>query len=359
MSKHYKYGGSTAARTIACPSWVDAAKAAPEQQSSVFAEEGTLLHEYSEKILLGEMAECDIADDDHRERVEDAIHAWDKLSQEYGVIDYNPEEMIEINADVGGTCDIIAWCKDGRYIIGDFKFGQGIEVGAVGNKQLMFYAMLVEHQQGKPFTALTVAIIQPIPSRGTQTLKTWDVPLDIYEMFKQSFWKATQSKGMASGPHCQWCPAAAYCPEKSGEARKAMMASTRQSGELADNLAMALNLESWIAEVKKEAHSQLELGTAVKGYKLVQKRATRKWADVELIADQLKALKIAKKDAFVAKLISPAQAEKLLKQKGIDVGKIGDYITSVSTGTTLATEDDSREAVMSSSAMSAALGRLT
>lgn len=28
MSKHYKYGGSTAARTIACPSWVDAAKAA-------------------------------------------------------------------------------------------------------------------------------------------------------------------------------------------------------------------------------------------------------------------------------------------------------------------------------------------
>jgi len=35
--QHYKYGGSTAARTIACPAWLELSAEMPKQATSSFA----------------------------------------------------------------------------------------------------------------------------------------------------------------------------------------------------------------------------------------------------------------------------------------------------------------------------------
>ena len=56
-SEHAKHGlgGSSAARTIACPGWRQLADELPEEyrnRTSVYAEEGTRLHEEMEKIII-------------------------------------------------------------------------------------------------------------------------------------------------------------------------------------------------------------------------------------------------------------------------------------------------------------------
>ena len=361
MTIHYKYGGSTASRTLACPSWVDAAAKAPEQRASAFAEEGTMLHELAEQILLGDDPSLDHLDQEQVGRLNAAIDGWDDICREYKISDFDPEETIEITPDVGGTCDIVGWSLPDDVVIADFKFGQGIVVKAVGNSQLLFYAMLVEHKRGRPFNSLTCSIIQPIPSRdGHDTVSNWEVPLEMYELFKKNFWAAIQKKGLRAGGHCQWCPAAPYCIEKTGQATAALIASKDATAALADNLAKALELETWIAEVKKEAHSQIELGNKITGYKLVDKRATRRWSDeaaAEVMMRGIKKLKVS--DMQTSKLISPAQAEKIFKKKGIDFDKLDAYIKSVSSGTTLAREDDSRPETISAAAMQAALDRIS
>jgi hypothetical protein len=263
-----------------------------------------------------------------------------------------------MNEDIGGTSDIIAWNKNNRFIV-DWKFGQGKEVDAVGNMQLLFYAMLDEHINGTTNHGLVVAIIQPMPSRsGHQTLKTWQVPRDVFELFKQSFMQAVTSEGIHAGAHCQWCPVAPTCPEKTGEARAALMASPEDILLLSENLDRALNLESWIADVKKFAHEQLELGLEVKGFKLVNKRATRKWgADAEENLRKYRKLKVS--DVIEAKLLSPAKMEKVFNAKKLDFARMDAYIQKTSTGTTLARDEDPRDGVMSASALKAALGRIS
>jgi len=53
LTKHVKYGGSTAARTIACPGWHAQSADLPRAPASAYAEEGTALHTVMERLLLG------------------------------------------------------------------------------------------------------------------------------------------------------------------------------------------------------------------------------------------------------------------------------------------------------------------
>jgi len=84
---------------------------------------------------------------------------------------------------------------------------------------------------------------------------------------------------------------------------------------------------------------------------MVAKRGTRKWADPKAAPDALKALGI---NPIKQELVSPAQAEKLLKKN------LPDGLTvSVSSGDTLAPESDPRPAVLQiGSQLTAALSKL-
>jgi len=319
-----------------------------------------------EKILEGEMDVAEITDDDHREKIEMALKAWDELCTDYQNADFSTEMTYQMNADIGGTCDVIAWNSHSYYII-DWKFGQGITVAAAGNAQLMFYAMVAEFNvpdmKGKN---LTVAVIQPIPSRDShETLDTWEVPDSVFDLFKQSFAAALKATGLHAGAHCQFCPAAATCPEKSGEARSALMYDPLLVEKLAESLDLALLLEPWIREVKKVAHDQLELGTSIEGFKLVAKKAMRHWHDDSedkngmrnmLIKHGKRKIKVV--DIITETLCSPAQAEKVFKKAGVDFDPVNAYIEKTSSGTTLAREDDKREGILSADALRAALDRL-
>jgi hypothetical protein len=51
MAKHLKHGGSTIARTFQCKAWQRLSEDIPESPSSTYAEEGTMLHDWMEKIV--------------------------------------------------------------------------------------------------------------------------------------------------------------------------------------------------------------------------------------------------------------------------------------------------------------------
>jgi hypothetical protein len=80
----------------------------------------------------------------------------------------------------------------------------------------------------------------------------------------------------------------------------------------------------------------LENDVKVPGYKLVAKRGTRQWANED------DAIKFLGDKAFESKLISVAQAEKLVGKKNFPQ----ELAVSVSSGNTLANEDDPRPAIL-------------
>jgi hypothetical protein len=141
------------------------------------------------------------------------------------------------------------------------------------------------------------------------------------------------------------------------------MRISKDSTELASlNEAMSMvdEVESWVRAVRKLAHEQAELGVKIDGWKLVAKRATRVWNDEEAVASIFKkARKLKQADYQNVKMKSPAQIEKVCKQKDVDFSKFEEYISSVSSGSTLAHEEDKRpELPLSVNGLSAVIDRL-
>ena len=106
-------------------------------------------------------------------------------------------------------------------------------------------------------------------------------------------------------------------------------------------LANADILEGWIKDLRALAFDMLDKNVPVPGWKLVAKRSTRQWGDEYLAAIALSGLGI---EPEVKSIISPAQAEKLLKKAKKEFP--GGLVVSISSGSTLAPESDPRPAVL-------------
>jgi hypothetical protein len=100
----------------------------------------------------------------------------------------------------------------------------------------------------------------------------------------------------------------------------------------------------------------LETGGSVPGYKLVVKRATRKWID-EGTAKAALLKHLPESEVMESTVVSPAQAEKKLKK--LKLGLPDGTVISVSSGSTMAVESDPRPAVLLiGQQLSAALSKL-
>jgi hypothetical protein len=164
---------------------------------------------------------------------------------------------------------------------------------------------------------------------------------------------------MQTGDHCRWCAAKPICPEMTGAVDRALKVqlAALPKEQIAMQLQQADMLEDYIKNLRALAFQLLESGHPVPGYKLVAKRGTRQWVNEAKIEAWVDANNI--KDAYEpVKIKSPAQLEKLLKKDKIEFP--ADMVVSVSSGSTLATEDDARPAVLQiGKQLSAALSKLS
>jgi hypothetical protein len=82
----------------------------------------------------------------------------------------------------------------------------------------------------------------------------------------------------------------------------------------------------------------------VPGFKLVAKRATRQWADDDQALVAMLNEGIPESELLTSKVISPAQAEKVLKKHGKQLP--ANQVVAVSSGSTLVEDSDPRPAVL-------------
>ena len=380
---HYEYGGSTAQRTINCPAWRRTAVNVPRGGggSNEFADRGSLLHDcmealgkdevdsydeligrkYNDQVLTREMLE---------EIVKPTWEAYEKFAEDNNLDLEIFEIEVKDDEQIGGTVDIFAANKDTVFVL-DWKFGHNL-VSPVENAQGLFYAMCaqVDEKTKKLFKSrkkLVIGIIQPAyEEAGESVIQIWETETSRLNEFADDFYAAVDVRAdteePCAGDHCKYCPALVVCPVKTGQARDALMIDPKsaEAAELSQAMGMVKDVEEWCKAVKKQAHEQAELGMHIQGFKLVAKRATRKWTDqgaVETLVRKARKLKL--EDAMIMSIKSPAQLEKTCKAKDVDFDKYAAYIESVSTGTTLAKDSDKRPEILGAEALSKAIASIS
>lgn len=151
------------------------------------------------------------------------------------------------------------------------------------------------------------------------------------------------SAPLEMGDHCRFCRAKTICPRLKIAEQGVLEWDPKDFDpeELGKLLDEAKVLESKIKALFTYAEHRLEVGEKVPGWKMVAKRATRKWDEKKLLAWCKRNGKLQKMRKTV--LLSPAQAAKVLTDS--DMKKLEAYVTKTSTGTTIAPESDKREDV--------------
>jgi hypothetical protein len=362
-------GGSTAKRVINCPGSVVLVQKMPTKPSSEHADRGTLLHNAISAILedmnvdvIGMKYEDQVLTQDlYDEKIVPALSLLDE-------VDPNKEMMYEVETRVGfgdllpgvfGSTDLVGRIGT-RAVVLDWKFGDGVVVDAEENEQLMFYAAAAMRTPEAAWafdgaTEIECVIVQP------PMMKRWVTTRERIAQFERDLVKAVKAAQLpdaklAVGDHCRWCAAKPVCPKMTGAVDRALQVQLKEIDvdTLGKYLKNADLLEDWIKDLRGLAMQLLEKSLPVPGYKLVAKRGIRQWVNED---EAIVVLDIAGIDPYKEReVISPAQAEKLLKKSKLTLPP--ELTVSLSSGTTLASEDDPRPAVLQLSGLTAALSKI-
>ena len=362
LAKHSSIvGGSTAKRVIGCPGSVALCAKMPPKPSSKYADEGTLLHNVMDVILsTGQTPESCIGmsyggikltDELINEKVYPALAALDAVDPNKEM-EYATETRVgfgDLLPGVFGSTDLLGRIGNRAFIL-DWKFGSGVPVDAEDNPQLMFYAAAAMRTPEVQWVfddieEIECIIVQP-PS-----VKRWVTDKKRIKAFEQELLMAVKIAQLPDAPinigdHCRWCAAKPTCPKMTGAVDRALHAQIDilNVAQISNYLRQADTLEQWITDLRALAHQVLEAGKPVPGYKLVAKRAIRQWGDEDQALVAMLNEGIPEDELTTVKVISPAQAEKILKKHGKQLP--ANQVVAVSSGSTLAEESDPRPAVL-------------
>ena len=367
-------GGSTAKRVINCPGSVALVQKMPPKPSSKYADEGTLLHDtIAEHLATLKPLESFIGKKNGDQVLtQDLIDA--KLVPALALLDeVDPkQEMIyEVETRVGfgsllpgvfGSTDFVGRLGN-RAVVLDWKFGDGVAVTAEENEQLMFYAAAAMRTTALQWAfegaaEIECVIVQP------PMIRRWTTTPERIAQFEHQLVKAVKAAEqpdaeLKAGEHCRWCAAKPVCPQMTGAVDRALQVQLKEidAATLGRYLANADVLEGWITDLRALAFQLLEKNIPVPGYKIVQKQARRQWVDDAKAIAALHDMGVPRGELFSPEEIrSPAQIEKVLKKRKLALPD--DLVKSVSSGTTLASEDDSRPAVLQLGDLRAAISKL-
>jgi hypothetical protein len=323
----------------------------PPQPASQYAEEGTFLHACMERVLADES--CPELTDEQAAKIEFCMSALNEIDPDNKLV-FAQEKQVEFEGVKGlegvfGNVDLIGRL-DARAMIVDWKFGDGVIVDAEENDQGLFYAAAATKTAGLEWvfegaTEVEIIIVQPF------AVRRWVTTFARLQGFTRDLQAAVKIAGkddapLAIGDWCRWCAAKPICPQMTGAIDRVVHTKFEMisTDDLARAMQLADKLESFIIDARRLAQARLERNMAVPGYKLVAKRAIRQWVDESKAEAALLNAGLTPTQFFKQEIISPAQAEKLLKKSKQALPD--EIVVAVSSGSTLAPEDDPRPAVL-------------
>ena len=246
--------------------------------------------------------------------------------------------------------------RQGVLEIVDLKYGKGVSVDVVGNPQLKIYGRGRVDQFSPPGAVKKVklTVVQPRtagPAVQSVTLGVGELKFWQFETLEPALQRiADDDQTETPGSHCRWCVRAGDCKALSAMANveaKAAFLAIRQTCRWLSNadLAGALDkselISAWINLIRAEASQRDDAGQTIPNYKLVPKRAIRKWTDDDAA---LAALNIAGVPLHeVVKVVTVAAAERAMKAHKKDMDALLPLIVKESSGTTLVRDDDPRD----------------
>lgn len=361
MKKHAKFSPSAASRWMNCPASIAYTADMPDKTSE-FAQEGTQAHELAEALLLGKKP-VQIGMIDYPDEM------WDAAQQYAEFVGSLPGELhveerldlTHIHNDFFGTGDALVYDEEAQHLyVCDFKYGKGVVVDVEENPQLMTYAVGATRRfHNRGVKTVTLAIIQP-RAMG-KSVKTWQTTADAILAFEDKLRQAveialSENPPFKAGEWCKFCKAAAICPAlrehnlniARQEFEGTMKVTDMTPAQLAKVLDEAETIKLWLKRVEEYAHEQALAGNTPDGYKLVPKRAIRKWKDETQVPSVLgMVFGLSNEDIYSEpKLKSPAMIEKAVGKK--NAAALEDLVVKDSSGMVLAKMEDERKAVKSS-----------
>ena len=387
---HSPIGASSMYRWSVCPGSVTLSESVIPTSTSVYAEVGLEAHDWLAKVLTGLASLNSIPEKDGMR--DSVTYAFDVIREQIARAGKEGRYWVEHGFDLShifpgchGTADVVIYNPIKKLLIViDYKHGAGILVDVEENLQLQYYGLgaLTTLKEIGDIETVKLQVIQPRIDHADGYTRSWNIDsLDLFDFAidLQKFAKATTEKNapLVPGEHCRFCVAAAICPKlkefdevlESGESeetrtppsvsKKTCSAVVTQSGnsqtqvnvpQTTEQLAKALKwiptLQSWIKSVTEYCYQKANSGETIPGYKLVEKRATRKWIDTEKVVEFLEEYDFKEDEIYEPlKIKSPAQLEKLIPKQEWHV--LDPYISKKSTGLTLVVESDKRPSVKS------------
>jgi len=362
MTKHATLPASAAYRWLVCPPSARLEETYPDSESE-YAKEGTAAHKLAEAMLSrnveAEKAVC--AGEYYNEEMEEHITAYaayirERLEEAHNMSP-DPMMLLEQRLDLTpwvpegfGTGDVIILADKTLEVI-DLKYGKGLPVDATGNPQLRLYGLGALETFGHLYdiTTVTMAVVQPrLNSLSTETLSVEALLAWGESHIKPIALQAFAGEGeFKAGDHCRFCRAAADCRARAEAnltlARQAFKPiETLSPEEIAAILTKADELINWAGKVKEYALDQAE-NHNVKwpGWKLVEGRSNRKYADEAAIANTLMGAGYAPEAIHQIKLLGITEMEKLVGKKKLGT-LVGDFIIKPPGKPALVPENDKR-----------------
>jgi hypothetical protein len=352
--QHAKLSPSSSSRWLTCTASVEASKAY-ENKGNAASQWGTACHALGELSLKGQQIDCikniegvDVDKEmiDTAEEYADYCRAL--MPPSSVVLIEERFDLSFIAPDTFGTGDFSV-LNDKHLHIVDLKTGHGI-VHAKENTQLMLYALGAIHELEDIFDIETVTlhIAQGRANHYDMWETTYEELMEFQDFAKEQAGRILSGDTTFSPEKkaCQWCPHQHNCEalrihvdnivtgdfddleELEGNADKV---STDHMKKILDNADLILG---FVKAVQQVALERMEAGEKIDGYKLVESKTNRKWADESEVEKLLKG-----KDIYGEPKLKPMT--KLLKEFGKEF-ELEELLVKPEGKPTIAPESDKR-----------------
>lgn len=346
----------------------------PKDDETIYNIEGTIAHDYAEKVLLGEMKLLEIPENgalttwkgkpfqlgaDFRDAVAIYVQTCRLIEAETEGMEPFVEARVPLHyqKDEKGTMDF-AMVSEDRIRVRDYKHGAGIYVEVVENEQLAIYALsFAEWLQDEGFydfdpdTEIEIGIVQP-RHREWSSDHLWVLTLADLRAFCEDITAAVEivREGLDTkfdpGKACKWCKAKAICEARldflanglpaaeEGDQARFLEEMPETDGDTAEDrleecfggsidpatlvkiFENKKGIITFLSDVEEYLEARATDGKPIPGTKLVMGReGNRKWVDEDSVKTMLRNQGFKKSEYVKESVVTITQAEKLLGDK--------------------------------------------